>query len=245
MPANSIALEICVETASGLATCVAAGVDRVELCAALDLGGLTPSPGFIHWSAAQPIPCHAMIRPRPGDFTYSRQDIGIMEQDIRQCRAAGLAGVVFGAARSAQLDEDALARLITAAAGMKTTLHRAIDTLPDPLAALDVAVGLGFDRVLTSGGSASLATGHDTVLALHRHAAGRIEVAAGGGLTPALAVSLRSGGLQSFHASCKTAPAPDPDPMGFGTARIVEPDPTRIAALRSALAQPQAHPPIH
>ena len=235
MPGNSATLEICVETASGLATCIAAGADRVELCAALDLGGLTPSAGLMDRAAGRPIPCHAMIRPRPGDFSYDAAEIAIMARDIARVKETGLSGVVLGATAGGRLDTDALVRLLDAAKGLERTLHRAIDTLQDPLAGVDDAIALGFDRILTSGGSPSLADGAAMVLEMHRRAEGRIVIAAGGGLTETIAKDLRTAGLRAFHASCKARPDPQPDPFKFGTSRIVEPDPARIVSLLAAL----------
>ncbi|MGL5010398.1 MAG: copper homeostasis protein CutC, partial [Paracoccaceae bacterium] len=136
-----ILIEICVDDAPGLAAAIAGGADRIELCAALALGGLTPSAGFRQHAASAPIPVYPMIRPRPGDFTFTDAEITLMEHDIVTARSLGLAGVVLGASHpDGTLDTNTLARLITAAGPLGLTLHRAFDLTPDPIAALDTAI---------------------------------------------------------------------------------------------------------
>ena len=93
----AVTLEVCVDTSAGLAAAVAGGADRIELCAGLEVGGLTPTAGMMQAAAGCGVPVYAMIRPRAGGFTYSAAEIAIMQTDIAQARAAGLAGVVFGA----------------------------------------------------------------------------------------------------------------------------------------------------
>src|SRR3546814_15820112 len=126
-------LEICVDSIASLDAACEGGADRIELCSALGLGGLTPSPGLIALAAAQALPCRAMIRPRPGDFTYDAAEITQMERDIDHAAAAGLAGVVLGATRNGALDEAVLRRLLDRAAahGLPVPPHRAIDTVRD------------------------------------------------------------------------------------------------------------------
>lgn len=116
--------KVCVDTPHGLATALANGADRIELCSALSVGGLTPSPGFMHAAAAaaaasdRNTPIVAMVRPRPGDFCYTAEEVAVMKADIRAARAAGLAGVVLGASRpDGALDAGALAALVEEAKG--------------------------------------------------------------------------------------------------------------------------------
>ena len=109
-------LEVCVDTSAGLAAAVEGGADRVELCSALALGGLTPSAGFMAEAAECGVPVLAMIRPRAGDFVWSEAEIVAMEHDIAAARAAGLAGVVLGASLpDGRLDVAVLRRLLHAA----------------------------------------------------------------------------------------------------------------------------------
>lgn len=145
-------LEICVDSVALLDVCATPMVDRIELCSALSAGGLTLSLGLMHGAYGVREKTHAMIRPRAGDFVYRARDIEVMRADIDAARDAGLAGIVIGAATHARaLDVNVLRDLIGCAHGLCVTLHRVIDTLIDPLAAIDLAVDLGFSRILTSG----------------------------------------------------------------------------------------------
>lgn len=229
-------LEICVDSLQGLAAASAGGADRIELCSALGLGGLTPSPGLMAQAGRATLPCHAMIRPRAGDFVLRAGDLDAMRGDIAAARSTCLAGVVIGAALpDAALDTDTLGELIGAAKGMEVTLHRVFDLTPDPFAALDAAMALGVRRVLTSGQAATALQGADLLARLVKHAAGRIEIMAGGGVTAENAPALISTGVDALHAS-----ASSPDPQHMDCTRIGIPAPKRtdskkVAGLRAAL----------
>ena len=110
---TNILLEVCVEDAAGLQAAVDGGADRVELCSALSVGGLTPSPGLMALAGKVDIPVYAMIRPRPGDFVFDAGDMDVMRVEIEAARSAGLAGVVLGASRpDGSLDKEALKTLV-------------------------------------------------------------------------------------------------------------------------------------
>jgi copper homeostasis protein len=197
-------LEVCVDSPAGLEAAVAGGADRIELCSALALSGLTPSPGLMGLAAKAPLPVYAMIRPRPGDFVYGLLELDAMRRDIDAVRSAGLAGVVLAASRaSGVLDEDVLATLIDHAAGLGATLHRAFDLAPDLGEALEIAVRLGFERVLTSGGARAAPEGAAQIGDLVVQAKGRIGIMAGAGLNAGNVTEIvRSTGVQEVHASC-------------------------------------------
>ncbi|MDD2869193.1 copper homeostasis protein CutC [Neomegalonema sp.] len=205
---DRIELEVCVDSAEGFATARQAGIDRIELCSALGLGGLTPSPGFLKAAASSfSFPdrprIFVMIRPRPGDFVYGAADLAVAEADLAAARAAGAEGAVFGASRpDGGLDLAALERLKRAAGPLELTLHRAFDLTPDPMAALEQAVDLGFARILTSGGAATAPQGAALLARLIRAARGRIQIMPGGGVTPenARALLLKTG-ARALHGS--------------------------------------------
>lgn len=227
-------LEVCVDTPAGLAAAVAGGADRVELCAALGLSGLTPSAGFMAEAAACPLPVMAMIRPRAGDFVWSEAEMRVMQADIAAARGAGLAGVVLGASLpDGRLDQEALARLVAAAQGMDLTLHRCFDLVPDQAAALEAAVALGFRRVLTSGGRRTAAEGALRIGALVAQSAGRISVMAGAGVTDRTAPALLSLGVQELHGSCSESVAVPGriSEMGFGPDAERQTSVARVRAL--------------
>ena len=197
-------LEVCVDTPAGLAAAVAGGADRIELCAALSLHGLTPAPGLMAQAARMDCPVYAMIRSRQGDFVYGPADLDAMRRDIDAARAYGLAGVVIGANRSSgELDVDALSALRTHAEGLGVTLHRAFDLVPDFSAALELAVELGVERILTSGGETSAPKGAARLADLVSQAAGRISIMAGSGLNADnVADLIARTGVREVHGSC-------------------------------------------
>ncbi|MGN6375873.1 MAG: copper homeostasis protein CutC [Sphingomonas sp.] len=238
-------LEVCVDSAASVEAARQGGANRIELCGVLALGGLTPSPGLIALAARQPLPCHAMVRPREGDFVYDAREVAQMEADIAHIAAAGLAGVVFGATRDGALDAALLARLIAAteaagrAAGyrLSSTLHRAIDVVDDPVAAIDVVATLGFDRVLTSGGATTALAGIDTIAAMHARAAGRLAVMAGSGVNADTVGPLLAVGIEEVHASCSEPYSRGGDGaprLGFA-ATVPVTRAERVRALRDAL----------
>ena len=180
----SVLVEVCVDTTEGLAEAVRGGAGRIELCSALDLGGLTPSVGMMQRAAGAGVPIYAMIRPRTGDFVWSPDEIALMETDIEAAYRAGLQGVVLGASRpDGRLDTDVLGLLIARASNMGLTLNRCFDLVPDFSDALEQAVELGFHRVLTSGGEKRAAEGTDRLASLMAQARGRIVVMPGGGIS--------------------------------------------------------------
>jgi copper homeostasis protein len=203
MTTDRILLEVCVDTPAGLAAAIAGGADRIELCAALALQGLTPAPGLMAIAAQAPIPVYPMIRPRNGDFCYDAGDLDAMRRDIDAVRAYGLAGVVIGANRpDGQLDLDALELLVAHSQGLGMTLHRSFDLVPEQSVALEAAVALGFERILTSGGALTAEAGAAAIAALVEQAADRIAILAGAGVRPGnIADLVRRTGVREVHGS--------------------------------------------
>ena len=226
-----VLLEVCVDSLAGLRAAVAGGADRIELCAALEVGGLTPSAGLIRAAADCPVPVLAMIRPRSGGFDFSRDEAAMMQGDIAAARAAGLAGVVLGATRGAALDRAVLAELVAAAQGMDLTLHRAVDLCDEAEAAVETAVALGFRRILSSGGARSAGQGLPRLAAMIAVARGRIAIMPGAGVSADTVGLLRPLGVTEVHASC-SVPGPAA-PMGFGAPRVTSAD--QVRALKSVL----------
>jgi copper homeostasis protein len=217
-PNNRATLEVCIDDIAGLKTCQGR-VDRIELCSALGVGGLTPSHGLIDAARTSSAPVHAMIRPRVGSFDHTIEDIKTALADIAAVKRAGLAGIVIGATDGDTLDLDALGRMKDAAGGLDCTLHRAIDLLADPITAMEQVIDLGFVRILTSGGTPKAIDGLDRLAALHTAAAGRIEIMVGSGVTKDNAGQIASAtGIRSFHASCSAEIVPTPAEVAFGFA---------------------------
>lgn len=240
--AETITLEVCVDNAAGLAAALAGGADRIELCSALDTGGLTPSFGLLRLASSSPAPVVAMIRPRGGDFCFDEAEIQLMLDDIDAVAAAGLHGVVLGASLAdGRLDHRTLERLLHRATshGLHCTLHRAIDLCPDLEQATGLAIALGFGRILTSGGARSAAEGLAGLQRCFAAAAGRITIMPGAGISAANAGQLRAQlPLTDVHASC-SAPLPPASPavlaLGFDSGHRRQAKREHVAALKAAL----------
>ena len=177
--------EICVDSTAGVRAAKRAGAGRVELCADLFEGGITPSRGAIRQArTVSGIGLHVIIRPRGGDFLFDDDDLAIMLADIETAKAEGADGVVIGLLMpDGTVDTQRTAQLIAAARPLAVTFHRAFDMTADPFAALETLIALGVDRVLTSGQEASVLEGLPLIRDLVRHASGRIIVMPGGGIT--------------------------------------------------------------
>nr|MCA8956158.1 copper homeostasis protein CutC [Planctomycetota bacterium] len=182
--AMPLRFELCVDSAPGALAAQEGGADRIELCADLIEGGITPSAGAVQFVREQlSIPVMVLVRPRGGDFVYSATELEVMRRDIEMLRAAGVDGVVVGALRrDGTLDLDATRVFVAAARPMQVTFHRAFDMCIDPFAALEQLVELGVDRVLTSGQVDSAGDGLERIKDLVRRAAGRLSVMPGGGI---------------------------------------------------------------
>ena len=213
-------LEICVDSPDGLAAAIEGGADRIELCSALALGGLTPTAGLIDLAARAAIPVMAMIRPRAGGFDWSEDEVAAMEVEIAAIARAGLAGVVIGATRSeagsVTLDLPVMRRLARAARGLDITLHRCIDLVEDPLTAIDQAADLGVSRILSSGGAASATEGLARLRQMTAHAAGRVTIMPGAGISAATLPAL----IDALDPAEVHASASQPDPGTGAIARF-------------------------
>lgn len=242
-------LEICVDDIAGVHAAIAGGADRIELCAGLALGGLTPSAGLVEaaLNAARPagVAVHAMVRQRGGDFRYSEAETALAMREALALIAQGVDGLVFGAARDGMLDEPVLGAWVAAmrAAGrpVSLTLHRAIDCTADPVAAVDVAAALGFDRILTSGGAASAEESAGTIARMVAQAGDRIRIMAGAGVRPDNAARLLAAtGVRDLHGSA-SAPMAENDAravaLGFDTPPRRRTDDNMVRVLRAALDQ--------
>ena len=203
---GKVTLEICVDTLDDAVTAETAGADRIELCSSLESGGLTPSIGLVRHAVDCDVPVFAMIRPRAGDFYYSDSDLTCMLSDVEILREAGVSGFVFGALNAQnELHVPVLEKLLSACNGMPATLHRAFDHCRDPMQSLDVAIQLGFDRILTSGASATVISGMPLLAQLFARAGERIIIMPGGGVTPITARQLLDNlPVSEIHSSCKS-----------------------------------------
>lgn len=181
---RKILLEICCGSLDDALGAERGGADRVELCSALFLGGLTPSLGtVIEAKARLEIPIIAMVRPRGAGFCYTEAELAIMERDTALAVEHGADGIVFGILnQDGTIDEERCKRIRRLIGDRQAVFHRAFDVTPDPFRALDQLVELGITRVLTSGQEDSVPEGAPLIRRLIDYARDRIEVMPGGGI---------------------------------------------------------------
>lgn len=226
-PPARVLVEICLDDLAGVHAAEHAGADRVELCAALSEGGITPSIGTVAGAlqAATRIGVNVLVRQRPGDFVYTPEEVEAMVADIRAIRSLprpdGVAlGFVIGALLpDGTVDVPATARLVLACGGSPVTFHKAFDQVPDRAAALEAIASLGVARILTSGGAASALDGAPELAELVRLAGDRLTILAGGGVRPANAGEVvRRSGVREVHLRAMETVASAAASSGVATA---------------------------
>lgn len=196
--------EIC---SYGLAPALAAqtaGADRVELCASPQEGGTTSSQGVIRTAREHlHIDLYPIIRPRGGDFIYSEEEFQAMLRDVEFSRQAGCDGVVIGILKAdGSVDKDRCARLVERAYPLGVTFHRAFDVTVDPFAALEEIIGIGCERILTSGQQPTAPEGMALIAELIKRADNRIVIMPGSGVRLSNIKELaEKTGAEEFHSS--------------------------------------------
>lgn len=180
-------LECCVDSVESAINAKSGGASRIELCSNLIIGGTTPDIALVgEIRKHTDIRIHALIRPRFGDFCYSKYEMEIMKSQIRALKEAGVEGVVIGVLdEDGNLDIPKMQELLQEADGLSVTLHRAFDMCRDPFQALDEAIQLGINTILTSGQKQSAWEGRELLSELVEKADGRIDIMAGAGISAA------------------------------------------------------------
>lgn len=199
-------LEICAGSVESAIAARDGGAQRIELCAALEIGGVTPSAGIIAEARkVEGLALNVIIRPRGGDFLYNSYEAESMIHDILLCKELGADGVVIGALTAdGDIDTALCKRLIAAADGMSVTFHRAFDMCRDPRQALEELIALGCDRVLTSGQATTAEAGIPLLKELVGQAAGRIIIMPGCGVNSVNAARiLQETDATEIHASAR------------------------------------------
>lgn len=201
-------LEVCVNSVHDAVKAETAGAARIELCANLNVGGLTPEPDDI--KAAKQllgIPFRVMIRCRPGNFVYSPDEISLMEQQTLKAKETGADGIVFGALlENGSVDEAALIKIKNAATPLPLTFHRAFDECVDPYSCIQSIIRSGCKTLLTSGLHPFSWQGWHLIKDLQVQFGDKIEIMAGSGITDLNAVEIiRKTGVQWIHASARIA----------------------------------------
>ncbi len=209
-PSRPRLVEICVTSVEDAIAAQAGGADRIELCADLAVGGITPSAGTISLACERlSIPVNVMIRARGGDFTISPLEYEIMARDIEFAKGCGAGGIVFGVLLpDGSLDEAATEQLVALSVPLPVTFHKAFDLVPDPFKTLERLGALGVERLLTSGGlNATHVAQKSSVERLARmtEEVTRPTLLAGGGIRPEDVPMLRRiPGLVEIHLASGT-----------------------------------------
>ncbi len=195
-------VEVCVGSVEDAQAAQLAGADRLELCAATEVGGLTPSAGLIEAVTEQvDLPVMVMIRPRPGGFCYGEPEFDTAVRDLKLALQYDITGVVFGfLGRDGQIDADRSSQFVTLADGRETVFHRAFDVVPNPEEALDALIQSGVTRLLTSGQRPTAAQGANLIQQLIERANGNIQILPGGGIrADSVAEVVRFTGCNQVH----------------------------------------------
>ena len=203
-------LEVCVDSYASAMAAIQGGADRLELCSALAVGGLTPSAALLKQiRQVSDLPIRCLMRPRGGDFLYTREEISQMALEIQVLKEAGADGFVIGCLTAdGDLDAAAMAPLLNAAKGCGLTLHRCIDVSRDPLKTYQDAAALGIDTVLTSGAAGNCLAGMETIRQLIRlqQQTNGPQILIGAGVNAKVISAFLDAvpGAEAFHMSGKT-----------------------------------------
>ncbi len=209
---SGLILEVCCGDLLSVQAAVEGGAHRIELCQALELDGLTPSEAMMESAIAMGVPVQVLIRPREGNFVYSKDEVLCMLHDIRRARRLGANGVVIGALKhDGSIDEEAIRCLIDEAEGLSITFHRAFDVCAHPEDALEQIISMGCHRLLTSGQASTAEQGIPLLRELVKQSAGRIIIMPGAGVNPLNACRILSEtGAKEIHGSLRKNGHTDP-----------------------------------
>ncbi len=198
--------ELCTDSLEGALAAENFGVKRIELCSALSVGGLTPNYGLIKQCVAKAnVEVHVMIRPREGNFFYTKEDIELMKTDIDIANQIGVQGVVFG-----MLDKNNEVLILNKelleyakSLNLQVTFHRAFDLVSDYKKAIEKIIDFGFDRLLTSGLQETAEQGLGVIRYLQDNYSRKIEIMAGSGINPSNVLKIAKSGINNLHFTAR------------------------------------------
>jgi copper homeostasis protein len=199
-----VTLEVCVDSLVALHAAEKGGADRIELCADLQSGGMTPSSGFMKAARKSTrLPIFAMVRPFPGDFIYGNQEKQAILYDIHALKDLGADGIVGGALTlHGEIDQPFLDEMVAAAWPLPFTFHRAFDLVHNPEHALQRLIEAGVKRLLTSGQAPNAVEGADLIARLVKEAGDILSVMPGSGMTPEnIPLIIQKTGVREIHGS--------------------------------------------
>ena len=195
-------IEVCVQNLEDALRAEQEGADRIELCASLETGGITPSGGLIAETVRRlKIPVHVLIRPRVGDFCYTAKELEILLADIRMAIEWGAKGIVTGVLdQDENLDIVQMEDIRANTQGRHLTFHRAFDLVADPFQTLDQLESIGVDTVLTSGQRQSASEAISLLLELKERSQ-RVTIMPGGGVRTNNIRQFKDAGFHAIHFS--------------------------------------------
>ena len=199
-------LECCVDSVESALAAQKGGANRVELCSALVIGGLSPSVAlFQKVKEVLDIKIHVLLRPRFGDFCYTDYEHELIKKEVTMFRELGADGVVIGTLKpDGSLNMEQMKELVAEAGDMSITLHRAFDMCEDPMQTLENVKELGIHTILTSGQKNSCINGTDLLKDLVQHAEEKVDILIGGGVDASVIQELHEKtGATSYHMSGK------------------------------------------
>ena len=201
-----IKVEVCVDNLESLVLANQFPIQRIELCSALSVGGLSPSYGVLKQAVdISTIPIAVMVRPRAGDFLFNAQEIKAMQLEIELANKLGVKHIVIGAlTANADLDLTTIRQLVSVAEGMEVTFHRAFDLCRNPFDTLEQLVELGIQRILTSGQASNALLGCALLQQLVKQANQRIDIMAGCGINAEnVQTIIKTSQVPQIHCSAK------------------------------------------
>jgi len=218
-------LEICAANYQSAINAQEGGADRIELCAELGIGGITPSYGLIEKVCKNlNIPVFVLIRPRSGNFVYSKAELEIMYRDIQICKDLGCSGIVSGVLTSNfEIDLSSTEKLMAYVRPLEFTFHRGFDLLKNPIASLKQLRKMGVDRVLSSGQESSAVKGLSLLKEMKEYVKGEVCILPGGGINPLNVGVFKSAGFTEVHASASImVKVGDETKISFNTLKFLD-----------------------
>jgi copper homeostasis protein len=218
-------VEVCAHSFQSVIIAEKAGANRVELCVELGVGGITPSYGLIQKVVSETnIPVHILIRPRSGDFAYSKEEFEIMLADIQFCKEVGCSGIVSGVLhQDFSLDIERTQLLIEASKGMHFTFHRAFDWVQQPFKTIEILSRIGCKTILTSGQKPTAFEGLENLINFKNHAKNTIEIMPGGGVNKTNIRAFKEAGFKAIHFSATsfTTSLQQQPPLSMNSAKFL------------------------
>ena len=198
-------LEICASSYQSAINAQKAGANRIELCSELAVGGITPSYGLLKKVMNDlTIPVHVLVRPRSGDFTYSKEEFQVLKEDILICKELGVSGIVSGILNiDNTIDIERTKELVEIAKPMNFTFHRAFDWVVNPIEEIKNLEAIGVVRILTSGQENSAEIGILNLITFQKTTS-KITLMPGGGINQQNIKLFQKNGFKEVHLSATT-----------------------------------------